>query len=434
MTRQHRLTLAVLAALAATTLAPFAFAQSTDGYHSIQVFPLVVDTGSFAQRFTLRNPDLDNAVTVTPTYVPGDGTSQATPLTCETITIPAGGSVTLPSLHDVCAALPGGSQFGFLHLAESSPANRPFAAFSRVSNPLGNGFTVEAFPAHTFTSADTVIAGIRRVSASGSSPALQTNCFIGNLNEVTPGEVTFPTTVEYSILDATGAEIARASAILTPGHLTRLFDVFAAAGAPAGDYPDATVKFEELGSGEPGLLTYCTVQDNTSYGADFRIGKQEGGYSTAYSSIGAQDDHVTRDAYVAADIAGPTGTARDFSIPAGAFANTHVMYFRHPDSVQCELANPITHERLVADDGLELRMLDQDGALVAGGNMALGFGEVYLGDKGDRNDGANTRYLLEVESNGLNLTNERPYALHCQSGSGHSLGDMVRVNTAGTTF
>jgi hypothetical protein len=421
------------ALLAATALHP-AFAQSTDGYHAVQVFPLVVDSGSFAQRFAFRNPDAANPVTIAVGYFPGTGVVPSTAVACPEVVVPPLGSTTATSLRALCPGIGDGSQFGFVRLTESSGANRPFAAFSRVSNPAGNGFTVEAFPAHTFTSADAVVTGIRRLGATPSTPAFQTNCFIGDLNEVSPDGADVPTTVDYSISDNAGNVLATASTIVHPGQLVRLLDVFGAAGLATGDYNDATIKFEELGSGEPGLLTYCTVQDNSSFGADFRIAKQEGGYSTPYSSVGAQDDHVTRDAAVGADLGGADGALRECDLPAGDFSNSDVGDFRHPDYVQCELLDAGVGAPVSAEYGLELRLLDQDGQVLAGGNGATGFGEVFLGDKQDRNDGANTRYTLQVESSGVNTTAIRPYRLRCQSGSGHTLGDITRYHAAGTSF
>jgi len=385
-----RLAIPSAALFLAISAAGVASAQSTDGYHSIQVFPAVVDSTVFTQRFTFRNPDPDNALSIAVTYFPGTGTTQATSLTCDPVAVPAGGSVTFASLRALCTNLAAGSQFGYVYLSENSAQNRPFAAYSRAANGTGIGFSVESFPAHTFTSADSVVTGVRRLSAMGGSPAYQTNCFIGNLNDISPPAIPVPTTIEYSVLDNAGVELGRSSIILTAGKLTRLLDIFAAANVPAGNYDDASVKFEELGPGEPGLMTFCTVQDNTSYGADFRIAKQEQGFSTPYSSVGAQDDSVSRDSTVDSDMIVPGDlAARQFNIPA---------------------------------------------TVIAGGNDSAGFGEVYLGDKTDRNDGANARYSIQVESNGQNAGGERPYRLHCQSGSGHSLGDIVRYNTPGVSF
>ena len=46
-----------------------ACAQSTDGYHGIQVFPVVVDTASFSQHFDFRARQEGNA-TVEATFYP----------------------------------------------------------------------------------------------------------------------------------------------------------------------------------------------------------------------------------------------------------------------------------------------------------------------------------------------------------------------------
>ena len=80
----------------------------------------------------------------------------------------------------------GKSQFGYLYTYEINSANLPYAGFSRVSNFAGNGFSVEAFPAHTFTSAYSRVMGIRRLVAAGGAPPYQTNCFVGNLVDYTP--------------------------------------------------------------------------------------------------------------------------------------------------------------------------------------------------------------------------------------------------------
>ena len=409
-----------------------ALAQSTDGFHAIQVFPVVVDSGSFTQRFTFKNPDAANAVTIQTQFFPAEGTTQTAIIACPNITIPAGGQTVFTSLRGICPTLATGSQFGYLYTAINSTSHGLFSGYSRVSNAAGNGFTVEAFPAHTFTSADTIVTGLRRRAAGAGSPAFQTNCFIGNLQEVTPF-LNAVSTITYTLYSGAGATLGSGSLQLLPGRLVRMLDVFAAAGAPAGDYDDAYIVFGESGTGEPGLMSFCTVQDNTSFGADFRIGKQFRGYGTQYSGIGAQDDHVGRDTTVAFDIkmTGDTTAARAFTIPASATGNTHVVYFRHPDYVACEIIDPATNVRALAAYGLEIRMRDQYLNTLAGGAGTQGFGRFYLGDKTDRNNGTNGRYTIEVESSTVNTTAVRPYKLHCQSGSGHTLGDIVKFNIPG---
>ena len=419
--------------LAALTGAAPALAQTTDGFHAIQIFPVVVDSASFTQRFTFKNPDAAKAALITASFFPADGT----PVTCPDFTIPAGGLKVFASLREACPATLAGSQFGYLYTYTASGAaggtnngeNRLFAGYSRVSNAQGNGFSVEAFPAHTFTSADTVVSGIRRLAASGSAPAFQTNCFIANLHEVTPAS-SVGSDITYTVYDNAGTQVGTGDFNLMPGRMVRLLDVFAASGAPAGDYNDASVVFSELGTGEPGLMSFCTVQDNTSFGADFRVGKQLRGYGTQYSGVAQQDDHVVRDASVGYDVkvSGDTA-ARAFSIAAGALMNTHVVYFRHPDWVQCEIIDPATGLRAASTYGLDLRMRDQYLNTLAGGAGLQGFGRIYLGDKTERNNGTNARYTVEVGSS-TPTTAARPYRLHCQSGSGHTLGDIIRFNVA----
>jgi hypothetical protein len=120
-------------------------AQSTDAYHSIQVFPVVVDSAAFAQRFIFRNPDADTAVNIQPVYYPGTGTSQLAPIACPAFAVAANARKVFLSLREVCPALAAGSQFGYLYTYEGNDTNQPYAAFSRVSNPAGQGFSVEAF-------------------------------------------------------------------------------------------------------------------------------------------------------------------------------------------------------------------------------------------------------------------------------------------------
>jgi hypothetical protein len=424
-----------LAAIAAN--AP-AHAQSTDGYHSIQIFPLVVDSASFAQRFTFRNPDAAE-LTLAVQYFPGTGTSQATSLACPDVVVPANGQIAIASLRALCPALSAGTQFGYVYTNDKNATRKhSYAAFSRGSSPAGIGFTVEAFPAHTFTSADGVVTGLRRFATAGGSPGYQSNCFIGKLNNV--GAIAAVNSdVLVTLRDSTGAQIGATTTFsVGPGQITRLLDVFAAVGAPAGNYDEVRATFEESGTGEPGIITYCTVQDNTSFGADFRISKQERGFSqiSLQQTPAAQDEHVLRDSLISKDtLMSGLAAPRPFTLAAGAeSSNTHVMYFRHPDYVQCELIDPATNVRATAAYGLEMRMIGPDGFGVAGGNLSTGWDAVYLGDKLARNNGSNTRYTIEVETSGVNGAAARPYKLHCISGSGHSDGDIVRYQEAADRF
>ena len=359
--------LALAAGLCAvgTLAAQSALAQTTDAYHTIQVFPVVVDTASFAQRFTFRNPN-STTITILPSYYPGTGTAQATALGCPAFAIPANSDRTFNSLRDICGALALGSNFGFLYTYEVNVTNMPYAGFSRVSNPQGNGFSVEAFPANTFTSATGVVSGIRRLAASGGNPQFSTNCFVANLVDMAPAGTPESTDVLVEVFDSAGAPIGSTSVALVPGKLTRLLDVFSAAGAPLGNYDNARVSFFESGAGEPAIMAFCTVQDHTSFGADFRIAKQEdwgdNGIGWSDTTLGAKDDNAMRNLIRESDVRMALGVGtfvdRPFQIAAGgASANTHVVYFRHPDWVSCEIIDPATGLRAAENYGLEMRMM-----------------------------------------------------------------------------
>lgn len=406
---------------------PSVHAQTTDGLATIQVIPVAVDSDSFKQQFVFRNPN-NVVASVQPKYYPGTGTAQASPITCPSVAIPISGSITVTSLRALCPALVAGSAFGYLYLIETHSANLPFSVFSRVSNPAAAGFSIEGFPAHTFTSATTSISGLRRLAATAQSPAFQTNCFVGSLNNYVAGGIAVETSVNVELFTAAGNNLGTGTNInLIPGKLTRLLDVFTTANAPPGDHDNAVIRFSENGTDRPALITFCTVQDNTSFGADFRIAKQEWGKGW---ELGGQDGHVRRDYVDLREVTTSSGVGRVFTIQAGAAGrNTHVMYFRHPDWVSCELVSVGSELRLLPAYGLEMRMLDDTGTVIAGGNDVIGFQSHYLGDKNDVGDGANSRYTIEVES-ALPSAVLRDYGLHCESGNGHTRGDMIRYHDA----
>jgi hypothetical protein len=405
---------------AAALLAPRVAAQTTDGFHTIQVIPLVVENASFASRFTFRNPG-NAALSISATFFPATGVTPSTSLSCGAFAVPAHSDRTFVSLHALCPGLAGGTQFGLLHLLGSGGASAVFSAYSRVVNPKENGFTVEGFAANEFTSATATVAGLRRRAEAAPLPALQSNCFIGNLADINPLGSPVSTPFLVDAYDATGAHLGQTLQVdLVPGKIVRLLDVFQAVGAPAGDYEDARVAFSEAGPSEPAMVAFCTVQDNTSFGADFRIAKQE--VPDGFDGNGAQDGQAQRISETSADV---LGRAFELTPNSASSSNTHLMYFRHPDYVSCKLLDAFGADATQAY-GLEMRLLAQDAStVIAGGAGQVGFGKTFLGNKADRNAGANTRYLIQVESNGLNTGGSRPYWLHCESGSGHGYGDLI---------
>jgi hypothetical protein len=305
-----------------------------------------------------------------------------------------------------------------------------------VSNSNGAGFSVEGFPAAGFTGGRSAVTGLRRLAATPSAPAFQTNCYVGKMNEV---EIdTGSTPVAYTLVSTSNTVLGSGVVNLLPGRMVRLFEVFNAVNAPPGDHNDVRLIVEENDAeDEPGIISFCTVQDNTSLNADFRIGKQSFGTilpSILSNSRGPQDLFVGRDLLLDTDVLG-----RHFSIPAGAFHNTHVLYLHQPDVGQCQIIDPFTNQLALPSYGLEIRAV-VDSETAAGGNNSVvvpdpaqGDGNGYLGDKND-GYGSNFRVAIEVGSNGQNTGMERPYKLRCMSGSGFNLLDLVEYQVPGTTF
>ena len=411
-------------------------AQSNDGFHTLQVIPIAVDSASFTQRFIFRSWLLAETP-IAVRFYPGTGQAQAIDCPDFTIpTVPQPARIAFASLRDLCPGIPSGSVFGLLYLRVKDGLNRPFAAYSRVSNTKGIGFSVEAFPPHLFTHAPAVVEGIRRIAATPSSPAFQTNCFLANLGEVTPSDRTGATEVFYGVFgpDGTGPN---AMVTLAPGQMVRLLDVFAAAGFPAGDVDDAEFRYLENSPGPATpIVGFCTVQDNSSFGADFRIAKPDQDFGCnsegAGCDYGMGDAHVLRETHSSSDMAVAGAGRLPFEIPAGPMhQNSHVFYFRHPDTIGCRLKTP-DYAPATAAYGLEMRLTLGD-TVLAGGDGAVGFSGLFLGDKFDIGD-TNLRFVLQVESNGQNEAAVRPYVVECKSGSGHTRGDTIIRDRAADDF
>ena len=386
--------------LGASLASADADAMSTDGFHMNMILPVVVQTASFSSDIYLSA--FGAGATVSVTYYPADGTATGSPVVCGNKVINAG-ATNRYTLLSLCPGIAAGSNYGSLELAEVDGTNNGYNVFARVDNPSGQGFEVEGYPAHTFTAADAYVVGLKRQAAA---PGFQTNCFVAALGE--------PTTIDIALVDGNGNFLAAVpEQALAAREMRRFLDIFTAAGLPAGDYSNVTATFLEnqVGS-EPGAILFCTVQNNTTFDADFRIAKAHP----------VQDDHALRTLTESVDALGNVFTL-------GAFPNSrnrHVVNFKHPDTVACSI------DRI--DGGnvtdLEMQLVAPDGAtVVAGGNATQSFPNTYLGAKSTRNNGANGRWFIDVEAaTGGGVANGAQYAITCRSGSGHSHYEWVGRN------
>ena len=258
----HRRGLIIAGALCAALGSSAAFGQTAFGASSTIVFPTVASTGTFVGNVTLYNPNASD-ITVHVNYFDANNLAVPGAKACNDIVISANRSVQF-ALGDQCT-LGAGSHFGTLVVADSAGTN-PVVGYSRTENVAGAGFSIEAFPLDDFTTGASDSIGLRQ---SAAPPTYQTNCFVASLG----GAVTYDLKL---FDDSTGAQIGNTvSGSLNAFEQFRYLDVFSAVAAPAGDYANVRAQFVRTSVDPQPLVGFCTVQDNVSFGADFRIAKSE---------------------------------------------------------------------------------------------------------------------------------------------------------------
>ncbi len=248
-------------------------AQTTAGLSTTIVFPLSAQTPSFGGAITLYNPG-PNALTASVSFYEGNNSSAPGAKVCNDVVVSSNRSVQI-MLATQCALAAGG-HFGLLVIADKAvPQSHPFYGYMRVQTPQGQGFSVEGFPVTNFNNQVSHSVGLKRQAAA---PTFQTNCFVASLDQ--------PVSYELRLFnDTSGAQIGGTlSGSLQPFQQFRYLDVFGPNGvnAPAGDQLNVRAQFTPTSGGNANLIGFCTVQDNTSFGADFRIAKSFGSPSGSF--------------------------------------------------------------------------------------------------------------------------------------------------------
>jgi hypothetical protein len=380
------LTRAMLLAIAGMAVSSAASAQSPNGFASIVHVPVVVNSGTFQSTIFVHNPN-GSAVNVQINYNGAFGTGSAGFVDCGSHAIAAGTTAEF-DFGTVCT-LTGASNFGTMRIWETESTTRPIAAYTRVQAFTGNGFSVEGFPIGGFANDNgaSVALGLRRQAAA---PTYQTNCFVSSIGE--------PVSVDMKLFDGTNTQLGTTQTIAVGANgTTRLSDVFAMAGAAAGDYSNVRAEFSQAAAtvGNPSYSAFCTVQNNTSFDADFRIAKTvtPDDATTLYSSNQPKD-----------------GFGENLIVPANMKA-VFGLFVRHPDFVSCRTVGSQV-------DNTEIRLVAPNGAIVAGGDNITGTGELFTGEKSTVNNGSNGMWRLEVGSrDGLGLEATK-YNIQCASGNG----------------
>jgi hypothetical protein len=256
----------VAAAIGATFAAAPAFAQTAFGASNVVTFPVVASTASFTSVVTLYNPNTID-VTVGLSYFDANNTDVPGPKTCPDVSVPSFQSVEL-KLASACD-LGNGSHFGQLTATESS-GTATILGYSRVENTQGSGFSVEGFPSANFATTQTLqVTGLK--GSTGPAPVNQSNCFVSSQGTYTSYYI--------SLFDGTtGAQIGinYQDALSGGNQQVRYLDVFQTVQAPADtDFTNVRAQFTRTDTSSPQStwIAFCTVQDNATMNADFRIAK-----------------------------------------------------------------------------------------------------------------------------------------------------------------
>lgn len=353
------------------------------------VLPVAAQTASFASEVVVHAPG-GAAATFSVTFHEAIGSTSPGSKACTPVVVPAGRVVSF-NLAAQCS-LGTGSRFGMLQITDTAnPKVNLVQAYSRTSNPQGQGFSVEGFPIGVFSGAAGSVAGLRRMAAA---PIYQTNCFVAALAE----------SVQYEIAlkaNPGGATIgAPITGSLSPWQMRRFLDVFGpnGANAPAGDYANVTAEFRQTGPGNPAYLGFCTVQDSTSFGADFRIAKN------------VYRDDQTRLRSLAYGHDGTGTLTTPAQVMATGEKNVHLANVRPPDNVKCDVVGPNA-------GALELRAATTDGAVLGGGDNAAS--ATFATGGRAAHDGTAPSIRIEVGvRESANPAHPVAYGLTCSAGNG----------------
>jgi hypothetical protein len=419
-------------------VSPHVLAQSPYGLAARQTIPWVIDQLDergpvWDTEINVHNPG-SAPITVRPTYLGAFMTPNAGSLPCTPQTIGPKETAEF-TLRAICP-LSQGLNFGRLELTALTPGpasldpNEPsdqiFLASARVTQLGGSLFAVEGFPEGNLSGnkSSAVATGLKSGSVNGSQ--WRTFCAAAGLNG--------PTAVIIHLVDGNGNAIGvgTAAPLDHPSgiEMQAFADVFAAVGAPPGNYDNVTALFTNSAPAA-GVFGVCMIVNVSANKTAFEVAKYLDNNDEGREYLTT----VSTTAYGAG-----FGVVSEIPHPNKpvAFSNLHVAYFQHPDRVHCTVRHQPTQYGHATFDQVQMRLIDPDGQVVAGGPHQQFFTVDGLGEKPERHSGRNGRWLVEVAPDrawpkncggGLGLCvgglETTLYSLTCASGNGHNQLDPI---------
>jgi hypothetical protein len=157
--------------------------------------------------------------------------------------------------------------FGLLVASDVAGTNQIFG-YARTQNNASAGFSVEGFPSDNFATDTTNATGLK--GSTNPSPPYQSNCFVASLAD--------PVSYVIKLFDGTASAQIGSDIVgsLNAFEEVRYVDIFGVSGAnapAATDFSNVRAEFTRTSGGTQQMIGFCTVQDNATFGADFRIAK-----------------------------------------------------------------------------------------------------------------------------------------------------------------
>ena len=357
------------------------------------LIPVVSSSVSFVSQIVVKDQS-GTSRSVTMQFYEAQTSSTPGLKACTPITLTPFQTKTV-SLAGQCP-LAAGNHHGFVILTDASGTkDKLFYAFTRVENPATNGFTVEGYPIGHIGGGDpdSEVVGVKSKAATATTPQIQTNCFVATLDNP----------VSYSI----SVDVPNALAVsdtLAAFQMRRYSDI----GAGAGDFENATVTFtkDDPAQWPNTLIAFCTVQDNASFNADFRIAK---------TWEAADPTRFRLNCFAASFGAGDTCTdTLQPSAPIVPDAATKVRLLTRvyaPDTVNCKIVGGRASD-------LKIRLVRDfpPGTVAAGGTT--GSFTYTTGPRSGIGNGFHQTYFLEVDFKDGANTAPAAFGIQCKSGNG----------------
>jgi hypothetical protein len=392
-----------------------ASAVTTAGTSSSIVLPVAAKTSSFETEVFVFNRN-QYAISVDVLYYEANGLASPGQKTCNLLSLAANETKSF-KLADQCPVLnDGASHFGLMVLRDHAAQKLgTFYGYSRVQHVTTlQGFSIEGFPEHVFSGSTAYSTGLKRngPSPDPSFPYLyQSNCFVGSVGD--------PVGYRIRLFDGSGTKIGNdITGSLQPYQLIRYLDIFTVAGIPTGELTNVRVEFDETNTdsnnGGRSFIGFCTVQDNKSLGADFRVAKSLDSANASLRKLRCRGTGAVNDYGSIDGTCQPIANPATISIPNGATLHRWSMFVHHPDYIKCTILG-------ANDNQLEMRLLDPAGAKVAGDTAVSSF---YVETKARQEeivDGVQAFWSLDVQARNAGQLTALGYGLECRSGSGISL-------------